>query len=774
LEQRTVLDAESFEIIGVDAYYDNLAFSQFDGTDYAIAILDTGWLNWPEVFGPDLNDDDVPDRIVAQYDFYNNFPTGDGNANEEDESGPASHGHGSVVASVIAEMAPEANLIVVKTHHANSATRGLGASITAALEWVYQNRNTYNIVAVNMSFGNLPLNGLYEVPQTATSYTETDPDTITYIQNIHAKVAQLDSARIVCVAAAGNGFGYFASAPGVVYPAASPHVIAVGATWDDDVGTPTPTSDYLEDSTGPDRVMAMGNRGEDILEMFAPGGFITAPSPYEPFTAEYGGTSFATPHVAAAALLAQQLNDEFGFQAQRFNVEEIIELMQDTGVQINDGDDEDMFDTLTPTGKYYKRLDFEAMAYKLFKPATAPDLVAGSDWGFSNTDNKTGDTTPTFIGTAPPNSHVWLYFGSTEVANGAADSNGDYTLTPSAQSLTGSWSVTVKVAANSNVIEANRSQASPALVVTHSESKNLGAESFSAKLHDSLTVLGANTGSSTLEIVWAASPERTIIKTGTGTVTIGGGGSGDINDRTKTVTYNNQNGTTNFNTDTGVAATQVGHTRVANWSVSATLGTGASSSIVEFNTTQNLAAVSAAGTGAVVKIAQNGSRVLVVDSVAVSNGGKLDMYDNDLILKATSATEVALYNALYGLVDSAFGSGNWAGSGVTSTTAAGLPGSYSLGLARNSQFPNAGVSSYTTFSGQLVGTYDILLKFTWRGDADLNGLVNNNDVSILGAFYAPGYTGKHWWQGDNDFDGDVDNNDVTYQNANYNPNGTQL
>jgi hypothetical protein len=211
---------------------------------------------------------------------------------------------------------------------------------------------------------------------------------------------------------------------------------------------------------------------------------------------------------------------------------------------------------------------------------------------------------------------------------------------------------------------------------------------------------------------------------------------------------------------------------VANWSINASLGTGASSSIVQFNTTQNLAAVSAVGSGAVVRIAQNGSRVLVVDSVSVSSGGKLDLYDNDLILKATSGTEVSRYNDLYALVDSGWNNGNWTGSGVMSTTAAGSPTLYSLGLARNSQFPNAGFTSYSNFSGQLVGTYDILLKFTWRGDLNLNGLVNDADVTTLGVNY--GQTGRHWWHGDTDYDGDVDDNDVTYLGANYNPNGTQL
>jgi hypothetical protein len=517
-----------------------------------------------------------------------------------------------------------------------------------------------------------------------------------------------------------------------------------------------------------------------MLDLFAPGALINTAYPY-PGAVDYRvdqiATGMAAAHVTAAVALAQDMSEEF--IGDRFEPDELETLFKETALSIYDGED---FDTpeddsnVTPTEEDYKRLDVEAMAYKIFKPSP-PDLVNTSDWGFSDSDNKTGDTTPTFTGSAPPNSHVWLYIGSTEIANGAANGSGVYTLTPeNAQSLTGSWDVTVKVAASSTVPLANRSQSSPALVVTHSESKSLANnDAFVAKINDSLTFSGSNTGSSDVAINWTTTP-FSFTKSGTGTVAIPDPNNQtvSISDRSIALAYNNENGTTNFNVDTGVAATQVGHTRVANWSVSATLGTGASASNVVFNTTQNLAAISVSGSGANASMATNGSRVLVVDSAAVTSGGKLDLYDNDLILKATSATEVSLYNALYALIDGGFNNGNWTGSGVMSTTASGLPGSYSLGLARNSQFSSAGLSTKTTFSGQLVTTNDILVKFTWRGDLDLNGLVNDTDLTTLNAFYAPGYTGKHWWQGDNDYDGDVDNNDVTYFNANYNPSGTQL
>jgi hypothetical protein len=141
-----------------------------------------------------------------------------------------------------------------------------------------------------------------------------------------------------------------------------------------------------------------------MTEIFAPGAWIDA-AWLDAGTKIEGGTSGAAPHVAAAAVMAQQLNDQFAFTPGRLSMDDLVDLWQDTGKLINDGDadmnPED--DNVVNTGLNFRRLDVEAMAYKLFKPASAPDLVFASDWGFSETDNQTGDTTPTFTGTAPPN-----------------------------------------------------------------------------------------------------------------------------------------------------------------------------------------------------------------------------------------------------------------------------------------------------------------------------------------------------------------------------------
>lgn len=91
-------------------------------------------------------------------------------------------------------------------------------------------------------------------------------------------------------------------------------------------------------------------------------------------------------------------------------------------------------------------------------PST-PDLDPASDTGASNTDNITGDTTPTFNGTAEAGATVTLYEGTTTLGSALATG--------------GNWSTTVSLAAGSHPITAkatdvagNMSAGSSALSVT--------------------------------------------------------------------------------------------------------------------------------------------------------------------------------------------------------------------------------------------------------------------------------------------------------------------
>ncbi|HMP05491.1 MAG TPA: CARDB domain-containing protein, partial [Lacipirellulaceae bacterium] len=74
--------------------------------------------------------------------------------------------------------------------------------------------------------------------------------------------------------------------------------------------------------------------------------------------ATYSGTSMATPQVAGAAALAQQLSQQVN--GRRLTQSEFAELLRITGVPIFDGDDED--DNVVNTIAEYRRIDMLALA----------------------------------------------------------------------------------------------------------------------------------------------------------------------------------------------------------------------------------------------------------------------------------------------------------------------------------------------------------------------------------------------------------------------------
>jgi subtilisin family serine protease len=319
---------ESYNVIDKDDYNNNPSFSQYDGSGHSIVVIDTGAdLDHP-AFGPDINSDGVADRIVYDYDF---------DALDNDASD--SNGHGTHVAGIVAGIATGANLIILK---ANSVL-----AIESALQWAGQNVATYNIAAINISL----TTGL----NLSTSTSGDLANELNFLSGIgvHAAVA------------AGNRYFTFNSVQGVDYPAAEPSAIAVGATYDANVGARSYPNfgGAADNTTAQDRMTSFSQRHETLLHVVAPGSRITSAYLGGTFVI-FSGTSQAAPHVAAAIALAQQINMEV--RGSRLSRTEIVDLIQDTGVTINDGDDEN--DNVVNTGLNFKRLDLDAMAAALLPP----------------------------------------------------------------------------------------------------------------------------------------------------------------------------------------------------------------------------------------------------------------------------------------------------------------------------------------------------------------------------------------------------------------------
>jgi hypothetical protein len=629
------------------------------------------------------------------------------------------------------------------------------------LQWVIDNQPTYNIVGVVMPF--------------AFGNQQSAPDPpFNYFPE---QLEELQERRIPVIAAAGNGYKAAAEIPGVGYPASESDVIAVGATWDKDEGGGWEMlvngTLAIDNHTAPDRMTSFTQRHEDMLDILAPGARITAGWLNGQTMAE-NGTRQAAAHVAGALALAQ--DQHLSSHTQRLNQEDVVSLFQTTGMSVVDNDPgeaiQDPFDNVTNTGLTFKRVNLEAMAYKLFKPA-AVDLKNTSDWGFSETDNKTYDTTPTLTGTVPKGAYVWIYDGSNVIDQfqvGANDSTFERTL-PSALA-TGTYNLSIKVAENSGVAEANKSQASNALqvIVANSDSVNLTApQNYAGRLSETLVVSGGNSvANSTLTINWGTSPDpaRSITKTGAGTTTLSIDAT--YNDRTQSVTYNSDAGITQFTTNVGQAPITGVQAGITNWSIYARKP-GASDSTIEFATSQNLVLLSIAN-GAKAVVLQNGNRVIAVNSLAIATGGTLDMTDNDMIIRATSGTKNAIHQQMEDWIDSGRNGfdgnflTNWNGTGIVSSRARTLNVAqnldlYNLGVIRNSDLDTIGQIPHSTWGNQDVGLHDVLLKFTYTGDGNLDGAITFDDYAAMDQAFFQVLANLGWATGDVNNDGVVNFDD---------------
>ena len=271
----TPLNSNAISLINLNDFWADSRFNNIKGQGQSIVIIDTGAdLNHP-LFGPDNDNNGIADRLVYQYDFADN----DNDASDRNN-------HGSHITSIAAQVAPDANLIVLKVFGDNGY--GSFANLEKALQWVNSNANTYNVASVNLSLGDSQ-NWTTEAPR----------------YGIGDELAAIASQNILIAAAAGNSFYTFNSTPGLAYPAIDPNVISVGAVWADGFGSRTFGNGAVDYRTAADIIASFSQR-HPLLDVFAPGILITGANATGG-TISMGGTSQATPYISAIATLSQQI-----------------------------------------------------------------------------------------------------------------------------------------------------------------------------------------------------------------------------------------------------------------------------------------------------------------------------------------------------------------------------------------------------------------------------------------------------------------------------------
>ena len=126
---------------------------------------------------------------------------------------------------------------------------------------------------------------------------------------------------------------------------------------------------------------------------------------------------------------------------------------------------------------------------------------------------------------------------------------------------------------------------------------------------------------------------------------------------------------------------------------------------------------------------------LVIPAGGPAIPGTLDINDNKVIVNYgdVGANPEAILRMRIIEGRGAVGLGaTWTGRGITSGTAASAvvtePESRSVGYADNAVMP---LGRYTTFGGEAVDDTSVLIAFTRTGDANLDGIVNDDDVTIV-------------------------------------------
>jgi hypothetical protein len=159
--------------------------------------------------------------------------------------------------------------------------------------------------------------------------------------------------------------------------------------------------------------------------------------------------------------------------------------------------------------------------------------------------------------------------------------------------------------------------------------------------------------------------------------------------------------------------------------------------------------------------------VLEVTSLAVGSGATLDIGNN--------AADIASGNlaAITALASTGYSRGSWAGAGITSSSAAADSTHLTaVGVIQNNQ---SGTAIYTVgnqFEGTTPGVGDVLVKYTYYGDTNLDGRVNSSDYTRVDNGYLSHLTG--WFNGDFNYDGIINGSDYTLIDNAFNQQGAVL
>jgi hypothetical protein len=163
------------------------------------------------------------------------------------------------------------------------------------------------------------------------------------------------------------------------------------------------------------------------------------------------------------------------------------------------------------------------------------------------------------------------------------------------------------------------------------------------------------------------------------------------------------------------------------------------------------------------------SSTYLVNQLEIGAGGRLDLKDNSLALDyAAGATSPigtwsgGAYSGMTGLIESARTlGGTWDGPGIGTSMQQAAEGLTGLAIAEAADLLFLSGSDTALWDGHPVDATTVIVKYTYVGDADLNGFIDAADYGIIDNWIQfPGTSG--YANGDFNYDGVIDAADYGY------------
>jgi hypothetical protein len=186
--------------------------------------------------------------------------------------------------------------------------------------------------------------------------------------------------------------------------------------------------------------------------------------------------------------------------------------------------------------------------------------------------------------------------------------------------------------------------------------------------------------------------------------------------------------------------------------------------IANFNVTQRLGTLAISGQA---NVPQGGDKVILTKGLSITGNGYLELADNDLVINydagATSPlgafnATTAAYDGVTGMIARAYNWGAWDQPGLRTSTERALVGQTTLAPAEAAAVLFLEPGQTALWNGVTVDDTTVLVKYTYTGDLNLDGLIDGADYGMIDNYVQfPGTGG--YANGDFNFDGLIDGAD---------------